>query len=259
MSSLISCGETIQSTWKNQPLVVDGNAKDWENLPLQYQEKMNLVYGIVNNESTLDIMIRFNDQRLAQIFSMRGFTVWFNGDNQEEKTLGIHYQDKNLSDLTRSRGFIRRPDRNRSPQAFEPKGQFTLAENDSLTGILIKETETFHSSAGYEDGLYCYEFSISLAQIEGSPNYLKISDENEIKIGLEICGLSDEEKEKIKNQMSERKGSGRRGGGMRSGRRDGGRPGDGMRGGARSMPNIDSKEYWISIMLANDFIDTAQH
>ena len=235
MSSLISCGETIESTWKSQPLVIDGNGKDWEGLPLQYQEDMNLVYGVVNDNRAIDFMVRFNDQRLAQTFARRGFTVWINTEDQEEKSLGIHYIDENLKDLAMPRRFNRGPDKDRNgnipPQAPEPKGQFTLAKNDSLTGISIKETAGFYASAGYQDGLYCYEFSIPLALIEGSVNYLKISSANEIKIGLEISGLSEEEKKEIEEQMAERKGSGMRGGGMGGGQRGGGMPGGGMRGG----------------------------
>ena len=260
ISSLVSCGETIESTWKSQPLVIDGNGKDWEGLPLQYQEGMNLVYGVVNDDRYIDFMVRFNDQRLAQTFAMRGFTVWVNAEDQEEKTLGIHYKDENLKDLAMSRRFNRRPDKDRGgnnpPQAPEPKGQFTLAKNDSLTGISIKETAGFYASAGYEDGLYCYEFSIPLTPTEGSVNYLKISAANKIRIGLEISGLSEEEKKEIEEQMAERRGSGMRDGGMGGDRRGGGMPGGGMRGGGmragnRSMPDMDGEKIWISVTLAS--------
>jgi hypothetical protein len=261
MSSLVSCGETIESTWKSQPLVVDGNGKDWEGLPLQYQEEMNLVYGVVNDDSSINFMVRFNDQRLAHTFAMRGFTVWINAADQEEKILGIHYKDENLKDLAMSRRFNGRPDRDRggniSQQVPEPKGQFTLAKNDSLMGIPIKETAGFFASAGYQDGLYCYEFSIPLTQVNGSIDYLKISDANEIKIGLEISGLSEDEKKEIEEQMAERKGSGMRGGGRGGGQRGGGMRGSGMRGGGmrggnRSMPDMNGQENWISVTLAGN-------
>ena len=261
MSALVSCGETIESTWKSQPLVIDGNGKDWEGLPLQYQEEMNLVYGVVNDDRSIDFMVRFNDQRLAQTFAIRGFTVWVNAEDQEEKTLGIHYKDENLKDLAMSRRFNRRPDKDRGGnsllQAPEPKGQFTLAKNDSLTGISIKETAGFYASAGYEDGLYCYEFSIPLTPTEGSVNYLKISAANKIRIGLEISGLSEEEKKELKEQMADRSSAGMRGGGMDRGRPGAGMPGGRMRGGGmrgvnRSMPDMDGEENWISVSLAGN-------
>ncbi len=256
MSSLVSCGETIKSTWKSNPLVVDGNGKDWEDLPLQYQEDMNLVYGIVNDDCSIDFMVRFNDQRLAQTFAIRGFTVWINAENEEDKTLGIHYKDENLKDLAMSRRFNRRPDKNRRgniPQhAPEPKGQFTLAKNDSLTGILIKDIEGFYTSAGYEDGLYCYEFSIPLTPTNGSLDYLKIFDEKEVMIGLEISGLSEEEKKELKEQMDEGRGSGMRSGGKGRGGPGGGRRGGRMRSGNRSMPDMDGDENWICVILADN-------
>ncbi len=261
MSALVSCGEKIESTWKTQPVVIDGNGKDWDGLPLQYQEDMNLVYGVVNDDRSIDFMVRFNDQRLAQTFARRGFTVWINVEDQEEKTLGIHYKDENLKDLVRSRRFNGESDKDRGgnsrPRVPEPKGQFTLAKNDSLTGISIKETAGFYASAGYQDGLYCFEFSIPLTPTNGSIGYLKISAANEIMIGLEISGLNEEKKKEIEEQMAERRGTGMRGGGMDRGRPGAGMPGGGMRGGGmrggnRSMPDMDGEEIWISVTLAGN-------
>ena len=150
----------------------------------------------------------------------------------------------------------RQSDRNDRYQAlsYEPKGQFTLAKNDSLTGIFLDDIIGFEASAGYSDGLYCYEFAVPLTQMEETPYYLDISNTESILIGLEISGMSEEEKEKLKEEMANRRGSGMRGGG-RGGRSGGGRGGGGMRGGGmrsggRQMPDMDGKEYWITVMLA---------
>ena len=94
----IGCGETINSTWKSQEITIDGNGDDWRGLPLQYQEDMNIVYGMVNDDKTIDFMIRFNDEKLARMFSMRGFALWVNEEDEEEKQIGIYYRDNTLEE-----------------------------------------------------------------------------------------------------------------------------------------------------------------
>ncbi|MEE9117208.1 MAG: hypothetical protein V3U02_01260, partial [Calditrichia bacterium] len=204
------------------------NGQDWEGFPLQYQEDMKIVYGIVNDDATVNFMIRFNDESLARMFSMRGFTLWLNEEDEEQKQIGIHYRD----DSMRHRFMAERRDRYRerdqdeqiSSELPKPKGKFTLAKNDSLTSA------------------------------EGSPYYLNISNQKIIKVGLEIVGMSEEEKENLKTEMEERQksmqggdmgGHGR--GGMKGGMRGGGKRGGGNR---PQMPDMDGEEYWITVQLA---------
>lgn len=252
------CGEKIESTWKNQELTVDGNGQDWEGFPLQYHEDMKIVYGIVNDDATVNFMIRFNDESLARMFSMRGFTLWLNEEDEEQKQIGIHYRD----DSMRHRFMAERRDRYRerdqdeqiSSELPKPKGKFTLAKNDSLTIIPLRDIAAFEAAADSKDGIFCYEFSIPLTSAEGSPYYLNISNQKIIKVGLEIVGMSEEEKENLKAEMEERQKSmqggdmgGRSRGGMKGGMRGGGKRGGGNR---PQMPDMDGEEYWITVQLA---------
>ena len=252
------CGEKIESTWKNQELTVDGNGQDWEGLPLQYQEEMKIVYGIVNDDATVDFIIRFNDERLAHMFSMRGFTLWLNEEGEEQKQIGIHYRDDSMRDKylaeQRDRNREGNQDEHISSELPKPKGKFTLAKNDSLTIIPLRDIAAFEAAADSKDGIFCYEFSIPLTCAEGSPYYLNISNQKIIKVGLEIVGMSEEEKENLKAEMEERQksmqggdmgGHGR--GGMKGGMRGGGKRGGGNR---PQMPDMDGEEYWITVQLA---------
>jgi len=252
------CGEKIESTWKNQMLTIDGDSQDWEGLPLQYQEDMKIVYGIVNDDVTVNFVIRFNDERLARMFSMRGFTFWLNGEDSEKKLIGIHYRDDAMRNKVlaneRNRSRVQEQEEQPPLQSIKPNGKFTLAKNDTLTKILISDLPAFEAAAASKDGIFCYEFSIPLTSMDGSPYYLNLSDQKNIKVGLEIVGMSEEEKEKLKAEMEERQNSmkggnmgGRSGGGMRGGMRGGGKHGGGSR---PQMPDMDGEEYWISVQLA---------
>ena len=252
------CGEKIESTWKTQFLTIDGNSQDWEGLPLQYQEDMKIVYGIVNDDATVNVVIRFNDERLARMFSMRGFTLWLNDEDSENKLIGIHYRDDSMRDRFMAERGDHNRERNQGEQKYpdpqKPKGKFTLAKNDSSTTIPLGDITAFEAAADSKDGIFCYEFSIPLTGTEGSVYYLNPSNQKTIKVGLEIVGMSEEEKENLKAEMEEqrksRQGSdmgGRGRGGMKGGMR-----GSGMRGGGNrpQMPDLDGEEYWISVQLA---------
>lgn len=258
---IVGCGETINSTWKSQEITIDGNGDDWEGLPLQYQEDMNVVYGLVNDDKTIDFMIRFNDENLARMFSMRGFALWLNEKGEEEKQIGIHYRDESMRDQfivdTRKRSRENRDDENKQPIPKKPDGKFHLAKNDTLTSIRLKEVPGFKAAADQNNGIYCFEFSIPLISEIGFSENFNLSTDGSIKVGLEIVGMSKEEKEIMEAQMEERRnamqgggrGGGRSGGGLKGGMRGGGRPGGGER---PQMPDMDGEEYWISVNLAKN-------
>ena len=254
----IGCGESINSNWKTQDITIDGSGEDWEGLPLQYHEDLNVVYGVVNDEKTIDFMIRFNDERLARMFSMRGFALWLNGEESQDKEIGIHYGDQSMRDQfiaeMRKRSVKDREDESGQIAPPKPAGKFQLAKNDTLTSIPLKDIPGFIAAADHNQGIFCFEFSIPLTSESGSPFYLNTNYTQEIQVGLEILGISKEEQERIKEEMEERRSamqvgnSGARGmGGKRGGMRGGGRSGGGNR---PQMPDMDGEEYWISIQLA---------
>ena len=87
-------------------------------------------------------MIRFNDQQLARLMAVRGFTLWVNESDDEKKLLGIHYRDENLREdlvkMLRSRSRQRTEQNESSNKIIYPKGHFTIARNDSLTDFDIR-------------------------------------------------------------------------------------------------------------------------
>jgi len=83
---LLSCGgEIIESQWLAESIVIDGDAAEWENIPLYFNENLNVVYGIANDKTHIHFMIRFNDQQVARMFSARGFTLRFNENDEKNR------------------------------------------------------------------------------------------------------------------------------------------------------------------------------
>jgi hypothetical protein len=254
-----SCGDKIESHWKTHQIKIDGDGSDWEGYPLQYNEDMKIVYGIVNDDHNLEFMIRFNDKRLAHQFAVRGFTLWVNDEAEQGKNLGIFYLDETMrvraieNIKSRSRGSESSLN---TQQNMEPTGEFFLAKNKTDSDQKISDVPGFSAAAAYANDLYCYEFSFPLTKNVSDMEYLDISENMSISVGLEIAGMTAEEKEKMKEQLTTRREGGRSGGGMAGGMRGGmgvgGKNGGGRRSGGQlpQLPDIDGEEYWVTVQLA---------
>ena len=96
---VISCGdEEIQSEWMKAPIIVDGISADWADYPQIYNEDWKTIYSIINDDTSLSVLIQFRDYRLARKINTRGLTLWLNSEGEKEKNLGIHYEDRKLMD-----------------------------------------------------------------------------------------------------------------------------------------------------------------
>jgi len=247
----IGCSKQIDSQWKNSAIEIDGKGHDWENIPMEYDEDIKVMYGLANNDSTISLMLRFNDSKLAGMFAMRGVTLWFNDKKEKEKTIGIHYEDESVRSGVWARGRARGRDENLNmdinQKAINANGEFTLARDDSLTGITLDELAGWEAAAGYDDGLYCFEFAVPLTSQKGGVYFLDAQNSKQIKIALEIASMSEEEIKAMKERMEQMRGSGGKSGGRGSGGMAGG-----MRGAGPQMPDTDGEEIWITVTLAKE-------
>ena len=169
---LSSCSEKINSQWKTTAIEIDGHGQDWDGIPLQYNENMKIIYGIVNDEKALNFIIRFNDPSVARQFAARGVTLWFNDQNKKDKQSGIHYKEENMWGPI-SPGIGRRGQNAFQREAGQikahlPTGNFTLARKDTLTGIPVADIAGWRAAAGFADGLYTYEFQVPLKALANS-------------------------------------------------------------------------------------------
>lgn len=255
--TMTGCSQKVDSSWKNIAIEIDGSGKDWLNASMTYNKELKLMYGLVNDDSALYLMLRFNDSQLARMFAVRGVTLWLNDENDKKKKVGIQYKDLTariqepgrMSGYGRSRDSDSRPDI--SQKSMIPHGSYTLAKDDFPTGISIKEVQGWEAAAGYQNGIFLYEFKVPLQPIRNSLNYLQVNDKQKLKVGLEIGGMSEEEIARMKERMAQRPGSSS--GGMSGGKKGGsGRRGGGMQGSGRGnqMPDTEGKKIWITVKLA---------
>jgi hypothetical protein len=257
--TLAGCGgKTHTANWNESKIQVDGNPDDWSAYPLEVYEHDNIqmVLGLVNNDTSLDIMLKFNDARLARIFNRRGVTLWLNGADKKDKVLGIRYVDKNarFMEMPPSGEFGEPSNRIlHDNKEILPNGTFFFIHKGDTIDLPVSGFDSYSAAAGYKKSAYCFEFGIPLAKAEESNNALKISKNGKIKLGIEISPVS--EAQKKKQEMMGEKGTGRPGGFDGGGMPGGGMRGGGMPGGMRGNPsfmnpNLDGQEMWMNVQLA---------
>ncbi len=247
----VACGNReFKSIWQDSEIIIDGDSEDWSSFPTQFVEEIKTVYSVVNTDSSLIVMLRFNDARFARMLERRGLTLWFDETCDEAKTLGIQYVNK----LTNG-GFGMNRQRNvdtYQEEEIKPKGSFSIVDKDGSDEISVDLVKNVYAAADYQDGLFCFEYSLPLSSNIDELYTLTISEKKEIKLGFEISAISDEMREKMKERMG---GSGRGRGGNRGMRPGGGRRGGGMAGGSRgggmNMRDFEAKELWFAILIAD--------
>jgi len=254
--------ETTESTWPTQTIVIDGSFADWKNVPTQFNADLNLVSAVSNDQDFLYVMIRFQDAHLARKMNLCGSTLWLNYKNQKDKNRGIRYFNANQPT---------EPDREKPPAEpsempatdmppvhgnVEMTGSFSLKTKDATEPI----TDTaFKSAAAFQNGFYCFEYQIPLAEMDAATAGRKIKPGEKFKIGLEIEAVSPEIRAKMEERMKNRKppedgprsemgmppsGRGPRGSGPGGGMPHGGGP----MGGDR--PQLEeNQEIWFTIRL----------
>jgi hypothetical protein len=266
----------VDSQVPNQALVIDGDTSDWEGLTTIYLEESVRVVGIAHDATNLYLSWSFGDERLARTVLSRGVTMWLNGDNKRSKSFGVRYTVS--EELAKE---ISIDPRDRSPDQESARRQVSggpgpgimmrrLQDPGMLTVIDGAHQDVFAESregsdlkaaSAQHDGVYCFEMAIPLEMIGGELNELPEDKERKLRIGIEIGGLSETEREEMKEQMEEMRGKrmgmgmgggrGGMGGGMRGMGGGMGRGGGGMGpGGMGGPPGMsESKPEWLKVTL----------
>jgi hypothetical protein len=244
---LFSCGEEeVQTSWNSYPIRIDGESDDWDKLPVLFSEDLDVAYGIANNDSTLSVMIRFNDQRLARMISLRGFTIRFFPPDKDGKEFAIHYQGFNAVGAKNHETY----------KKFIPAGMFTIVREEGEPGWPLKKIPGIKAAYSFFDGFYCIEYQIPLFLEKSSPFAYNLKGKDELEIEFVLEEMDKSRMQAMRSSMGGRGGmaggsmggGGMPGGGMGGGMgRGGGMRGGGMGGG---LPDMSAKETTLIVKLA---------
>jgi hypothetical protein len=253
----------LNSHWKDSPILVDGQTRDWDNAPRQTFEKPRISIAAINDDSTLYLMLHTNDDEFQQMLMRSGITLWFDSTARKKKEFGYSFRaaGMNMPDHDKRRppndGEEKWNDKAMMPGGMQPEGLYVLLGESRRSIPVIKEAPYAPTACLKSEGFgYTFELSVPLAlcateyEIGAAPGSI-----------ISVCIDLTSGRPKMKHQGNEGgpggggpgenpgMGSGPPGGGGRGGPGggNGGGPGGREKGGKESdLPS----EIWVWITLA---------
>jgi len=239
--SLISgCGgDKIENQWLDQEIAIDGKYEDWEGINQNILEDLNIVVGMANDETNLYLMFRMNDERMARRIRMMGVS---STDLHISDRPGLRPTDERSTQMEERMEKMRERLGKDLPRA----GRITIIQGDEKTERDESSFDGPAAGSSYQNGVFCYEFRL--------PIPISVELGKKLKLGLELGGISDEDRKAMMQELGGRPGGGIGGRpGDRGGRPGGmgGRPG-GMRGRERPSGGFgfEKQEIWFNVLLA---------
>ena len=280
-----SAAHKVESHTLVDEIMVDGAVGDWENVPTLYLADSLRVVALSYDDTSLYIMFRFGDSRLAEHLMRRGVMLWINGDGKTKNkndAFGVRYAgSQEIADEIHSQGPASghevRADRSSDGDGWSPPqdlmsmraepGELVVIRDGVKDVITDADSSRFHAASTYINGVFAYELRLPIDEIGGRVAGTPASEPRKLAIGIQIGGLTEAEKELIQKTMQEQRSSmggsggmggrssegmgGRSSGGMGGKGGMGGSGGGGMRSGGHggSRPQLDPEIEWLIVTL----------
>ncbi len=245
------CGstKTLESSWPERPVVVDGHDEEWSAHRLPLKDKKVLLSAI-NDDANLYVRVETRDRALQAQMLGRGFTVWLAPGGDKSKKFGIRFP---LGMAGRGAKLLQRARRDggdleeRWPRIEAEMKAFEIVDSDGepLERRLRVSSEDIMVSMSYVDGLLVYELKVPLAGGEGRAYALGATPGQTVAVGLETPEIERREPRADLDEGNRRRG--RRGG---FGDGLGGRGARGQAGRLRPA-TPDRLDVWATVRLAS--------
>ncbi len=241
-----SCNQLdIGSQWITQPMVIDGQAADWQGM-LVFPEKEALGLGVANDADNLYLCIITSDPQLRRLIMVRGLTIWINVQGKRKQTYGIKYPLGLLAGGF-APGKIRPENRNWdrfAPEMVRLSTEFEILV-DKKQGVRIPVYGNNHQIVlkyRVNHDQFIYELKLPFNQIFQETTVPVLEDGQSATLGFQVAELD------INTFRAGR-------GGQRPFRSSGSMPAGGRQGrsrgyGAPRARPAEGLEFWIEITLA---------
>lgn len=111
-SSKHSSSKRLPGMWQVQPIVVDGDNKDWPSPYPDYDDKAMLGYAVSNDKDNLYITVETGDLATQLKILREGLTVWIDRTGNKEEQVAINYPIP----MSAQEGYKPPPKDNNNPQ-----------------------------------------------------------------------------------------------------------------------------------------------
>lgn len=238
--------QEVESHWTAEPVQVDGEMADWADIPTTYFEDSAVQLGLCNDSEKLYILFRFSDQIWMRAIRMGGLTLWLDNSGKKKKGFDIrHTGGPFLSEIQEAEmagqgGFWESLTPGQKERLLQRQAamanRITIISKERDQKTTIPADGSRGPAVGFANlqGICTYEFSIPLQK--GAISYYGIDAQpgQTIWLGLEWGGMSESDRQRMRQEWGDRRGGGGRGGSM---------------GGPRRQPP-DKQNIWVKTQLA---------
>ncbi len=202
--------ELIESHWLSSPVNIDGSMKDWEEIGLYLDKKVQTECALRNNNDTLFILFVLKDRKYFSSIQSSGLTIWFNTEGTKKKNYGVKF----LMNTVSAADYIAGLEKQRGPLAEEEKKK--ILENPSYVfhqAELIDKKNKAPSQqegsgeagksvfrTGNQKGELVYEFAFPLSLFPDSVR------SNILKVGFEWGGMTEAARKKMRDRLAQSEG-----------------------------------------------------
>jgi hypothetical protein len=254
--------DKLASHWTSTPIAVDGDATDWDSIPIVYFEEEQTTVGLCNDSANLYLLMRFRDPLMVRVIRMTGLHLYVDNQGGTNERFSLTFRGgpdpermrafDSLAPGLRNEQFQEHMDELREKRGAE----FVCEIKDHLyeKPIPVDGSEGPAAASAISQGLFVYEFRVPLRKSD--IRYYGIDASPGLKIGL---GARWGDMGDLPGRPEGGGFTGGMGGGMQppDGGIGGGPPGGGGMGGGpaggrrRDRPEMPEKqELWIKTTLA---------
>jgi len=243
----------LNSTWKRNQIIVDGDSSDWiENM--FYLESKKVLLGIRNDSEYFYMCMIMEESSLRDQMMRNGFILWFDPDGGKDKFFGIKFplgmnpENREAPPPERAAkredlDFDRDRDQNKFKEFFEnipSEIEILSSKKEPGQRVPMEEAKGIDVRLKALSGIMVYEIKVPLKEDDDHPFAVNAELEDSIGLCLEIPKMKDED------TMQGRRPSGMRGGMPPGGGMGGGR---GPGGGIGSMSQPKGMNIWFIVTL----------
>jgi len=268
-AQLCPCSAThaaqLASSPRGQEIVVDGDSREWADIPLYQLGASVQVLGIAHDDHNLFLMFRFTDQRLAARVLYRGMVFWLDGNGRKQADSGVRYSgsqelaahlQKHSSSISEAAAADPPPEpgglRVHTPR--QQPGEVTIIVNGTKESGSEASLRGVVAASALTDGTFAYEIEVPLAVIGGAVADTAADHERKLRVGVQLGGLTRAEREFQENlwETGQLAAAGMLGGSS-GGPGAAGMPGAvglGTRSGRfRKRSVLEDKTIWLTVVL----------
>ena len=246
----------VESKWTAQSPKIDGLDEDWSEVVLTSEKKAKVDYAVRNDAQNMYVLFIFKDPKFLSTINATGITLYFNTQGKKKKNYGLHFIKKQvppeeLIAYLEKRGDVLTEQQRQSIKA-KPAYIVYMAEWVGKKGKKASEATQIPGTwraafkINKKGNEVIYEFRVPLVKSEASPGGIGVEPGQNLKIGFEWGGMTEELRDRLKAQL----------GGEISRESGAGAVIDSRRGttGAlkttRAMPKKHS--FWVDVKLAQN-------